>query len=272
MSAKTFLTGVFLLTCTSCSDTQVAGDMSSDMDTEMSKDMALDVSRDATTDLVEDMTEDVAMDLSHDMAPDSTSDMKDASADFPEDMLPDALSPAHRRMCIEEDNLRCKTQQKTQFGDCGEVIGAVFNGQQCVEATGCPGCQGDDCPMFDSIDSCATSCAQNGWCQVDKMPLLSVPQCIQIGCEEPLVTCVSSNTDPTNQFKPLGRGDVKAVCLEKDANAFCRKSQVACTDEGQWCCHYRREYSNLNSDELTQVCALTLQPNIQQVGCLFFSE
>ena len=266
---KTVIPVVFILLITSCSDPETPKDMSSDVSEEMSGDMA----KDAPKDIAEDVTEDISKDASKDIEPDHSPDMldmEDTSRDLSEDMNVEA--PAYRRMCIEEDIQRCQVQQKTQFGDCGEVIGAVFDGQQCVEATGCPNCQGDECPMFDSIESCASSCAQNGWCQLQKMPVLSEPKCTLNRCSEPLVVCIDSNTDPVDQLGPFGRGDAMADCREQDAFGYCRASQIECVREGQWCCNYRRMHNSLNSDELSQACALTLRTDVQQVGCIFIAE
>ena len=203
---------------------------------------------------------------------DSSTD--DASTDMPTDQSVDMSPPADRRICITEDAQRCAVQKKTQFGACDNVIGAVFDGRQCVEAKGCPNCQGDDCPMFDSIESCASSCAQNGWCQTQKMLALPLPQppCSRLNCVEPLVACIVSETDPTNQLAVFGRDRVMPECLEKDTRGFCRVSQVDCGDKGQWCCHYRLSEDSLISEEVSQVCALTLEPKVQQVGCIFFAE
>ena len=201
---------------------------------------------------------------------DSSTD--DASTDMPTDQSVDMSPPADRRICITEDAQRCAVQKKTQFGACDNVIGAVFDGRQCVEAKGCPNCQGDDCPMFDSIESCASSCAQNGWCQLQKIPVLSEPECTLNSCLEPLVVCVDSNTDPVNQLGPFGRGDAMADCRKQDEFGYCRASLIECMREGQWCCNYRRMYNSLNRDELSQACALTLKSNVRQVGCIFFAE
>lgn len=259
------------LLITSCSDTEVSKDMSVDMSEEMSGDMSLDVPKDIAADVTGDISRDVSKDIEPDHAPDMW-DMEDASRDLSEDMKVEM--PAYRRMCIDEDVQRCQVQQKTQFGDCGDVIGAVFDGQQCVEVKGCPNCQGDDCPMFDSIESCASSCSQNGWCQTQKMLALPLPQppCSRLNCVEPFVACIVSEADPTNQLEVFGRDGVMPECLEKDTRGFCRVSQVDCRDKGQWCCHYRLSEDSLISEEVSQVCALTLDPKVQQVGCVFFAE
>ena len=52
------------------------------------------------------------------------------------------------------------------FGDCGNALGWMWNGQDCVEVGGCT-C-GDACAsVFDSYDACLTSCVPPKCCGVD---------------------------------------------------------------------------------------------------------
>lgn len=258
------LTVLITLFVVSCSDTQVPPDMSSDISGDME-----DAPKDVAQDQQKDVSMDVPTDSSDDFGADTAPDLMDASTDMPPDQSMDMQTSAYRRMCIAEDVQRCVIQNKTQFGDCNQIIGAVFDGHQCVEAKGCEDCKGDDCPMFDSIESCASSCAQNGWCQAGKFPHLPSTECSITTCPQHFAFCVESDQDPADQFKPFGQAMNDVICRPKDASRYCFSARFFCDGDNQWCCHFIRGPGILRSDEFTEACALTLQPNIKQAGCSF---
>ncbi|TXD34520.1 hypothetical protein FRC96_12920 [Lujinxingia vulgaris] len=53
----------------------------------------------------------------------------------------------------------CPTQSPWVYGGCYGVMGVVFDGTQCVTASGC-GCPNDDCPAFETLEACAAACDQ----------------------------------------------------------------------------------------------------------------
>lgn len=205
-----------------------------------------------------------------DIASDLSSDMKDSSTDLASDMSVDLDEPAYRRTCIVEDAQSCKTQNMTQFGDCGQRIGVVFDGHQCVEVTGCEGCKGEDCPMFKSIDACISSCAQNGWCQSQKLPYLPPAQCGLTRCVQSLNVCLVSEVDPTGQLSAFGQANVEPKCIKNGRG--CAFSGLDCAGPHDWCCRFDLPEDSLTTSEFTQLCALTLNPNVTQAGCLFYSD
>lgn len=201
-----------------------------------------------------------------DMPPDVEIDMYEMARDI------QPVPEAYQRNCNDVKPNKCEVQTQTTFGDCGIFIGAVFDGTQCVEAYGCRGCQGDSCPLFESVEACSKSCASAGWCQSSKFNLLQPAQCHDLYCEEYMAVCVSSKTDPTPLMAPFGQNQQAAYCRKDSPSRACEFAAILCREKDQWCCTFRRNSTFISPEEYTQVCQLTLQPQVSGIGCSYLND
>jgi hypothetical protein len=221
---------------------------------------AMDVADDA----VEYSDEDTSLDATD---ADETTDVvvDDSSSDDSESDVPDAEDPL---ACLEVDGAECPVQDPTSYGDCRMSLGVVFDGEDCVAASGCD-CDGGGCPQFDSLTECARECSGASVCTEDDLPTYARDtepvMCRFLHCGLELTFCVSSQSDPADQLGALFPNE--RVACEKDARnctlAAALGGGTAC-EQGDWCCWID---GRLDVDSLRGACAASLLPGVQRGAC-----
>lgn len=188
---------------------------------------------------------------------------------------PTPLGPAEHDVCglgVDEQSAEtCRIQQQTTFGDCGEEIGAVFDGEQCVPAFGC-NCEGsEECPAFDSLEQCAAGCSDAGWCQPERMPIMwsSPPtdSCPGAHCSLMMAMCAAAGGE-------IGEFERVVAEVLPDFDVSCSDDLGSCVpfrgmeqcDAPDWCCELNGP-STINEETHRQFCSLSLLPQVRAVGC-----
>ncbi len=207
----------------------------------------------------------------------TSDDALDAREDADVDMAPPLpppldwsdLEPATRRVCVTEPKAPCIPRTLEDLGGCGQEIGYVFDGAQCVPAVGCPCEDEGGCGIFATASACARSCAADGWCQEDKLFEPSSPErdCTGYLWCDFTMTCVESDEDPTDELGALAEefGDVR--CREGRQGDFCAYSPGEC-GRGRWCCEvYPWSRRRVPEGEIG-LCAMTLMPNVMGFECI----
>ena len=180
-----------------------------------------------------------------------------------------ALGPAEQQMCRRDSQTRCVPRDPMALGDCGQALGYVFDGRQCVEATGCP-CEGDEpCGIFETASACAASCAADGWCQQGKYADLGRVEleCTGHRCYDFMMTCVDSDDDPGEELIALTDGQMFISCREGQPNDLCAASPGDC-GPGRWCCQVGGAFITVPPEAEEGFCALTLMPDVMGFGCI----
>jgi hypothetical protein len=194
----------------------------------------------------------------HDMTdPDADVSDDDADAD-PDEWRPDAV----RGSCpvqVDADLPPCLAVDPRGFGECDLPLGAVFDGSECVEVTGCE-CTGPGCPRFTTTGECAVACAAAGFCRDDKQTWVAAPiASVGTFCDA-LYACFDSDVDPSSRFESY----LPRLLYR------CRQSGYCSRDE--WGCGARGDLggSLLYVDEsmCLEVCAATLLPEVTRVTCV----
>lgn len=201
----------------------------------------------------------------------STPDLSsvDASAELSE-MGPTALSLAQNRACTLPDPPQaCRVQRADEFGDCGEALGAVFDGAQCVPVTGCA-CTGEDCPLFESVSQCASACSAQGWCQADKLIHTSTqskvqPPCDGIFCGTAFAMCIHAEVDPSVELNKVAP-NLMMTC-HRGGRGYCLVTGPGCSEQ-EWCCSTTRNVWTLDATQSSEMCALSLLTTSIQISCI----
>lgn len=200
--------------------------------------------------------------------PDAAPDVADVS-----DAAPD-LPPAMHSTCAPDAGpdatAGCRVQAPDAFGDCATPLGVVFDGTECVPASGCD-CQGDDCPAFDSFEACATSCAAEGIYQPAHLPRVNSDEtlsCDSYFCQGWAAFCSSADADPTDRYDTL-TPNLEVTCSRQE-DSYCDIAWIPA--EGQcagddWCCEIRGAWS-MNPALFEQMSRLSLLPTVKPGGCL----
>lgn len=188
-------------------------------------------------------------------------------------MGPTALSLAQNRACTLPDPPQaCRVQRADEFGDCGEALGAVFDGAQCVPVTGCA-CTGEDCPLFESVSQCASACSAQGWCQIDKLKYnyrpLGKPPCDGEFCGTVFAMCIKSEVDPSTDLNKVAPNLTPMNCGPGDGVTYCSFEEPGCSRE-DWCCYTTRGLWDLDATKTTEMCALSLLVTSTNISCLSF--
>ncbi|RDV38740.1 hypothetical protein DV096_08005 [Bradymonadaceae bacterium TMQ3] len=205
-------------------------------------------------------------------APLDTFDASDAETSSPDtDAAPD-LPPAPHNVCDlsdpAPDSTPCPIQDPGAYGDCDAVLGVVFDGTQCVTASGCE-CQGDDCPAFDSLEACVTSCAQGGYCQTARLPHYLAGACPGETCFDLTSICAepSGQLADFETFLTDNLPGMNVRCTDSsDICAATTPSPHTCLPD-DWCCTFIAS-TPFDLPRHHSYCALTLLPNVRALGCL----
>ena len=224
-------------------------------------DAATDVASDADT--APDASPDTPEDT--DASPDTTED-----ADAAKDTDP-TLPPAPHNICElsdpTPDTTPCPIQDPDAYGDCDAVLGVVFDGTQCVTASGCD-CQGDDCPAFDTLEDCATSCAGAGYCQTERLTSLLTGACPGEDCFNLTTICAAPSGELADfeAFLTNNLPDLRIVCSENEGLCGANIFPHTCLPD-DWCCTISGPYP-FDRPRHHGHCAITLLPNTRALGCL----
>jgi hypothetical protein len=166
----------------------------------------------------------------------------------------------------------CRAQDPGSFGDCATSIGVVFDGTGCVAVSGCP-CDGEDCPAFDTLEECAKSCGAEGWCQMDRAPVLHPYQpertvCADWNCQaEGTGVCVSATTNPEQRMRDI-TSYLSVQCFDSIdiCAATVRVPRGANCVDGDWCCVFS---GGQNKGFREDFCRVSLLPDVRQGGCMW---
>ncbi len=181
------------------------------------------------------------------------------------------LGAASRRMCVRDEQTQCVVRDPGEFGGCGEHVGYVFDGTQCVQVLGCtcesPGeCRG----VFETASACASSCAADGWCAQDKNGFDPLElECTGFRCDRLLYTCVASDEDPSEELTKIMVGHRFVSCRPSTTFDPCQGTPGAC-GEGRWCCEVAPEPITDDTSSETGMCAVTLMPDVLGFDCISF--
>lgn len=171
----------------------------------------------------------------------------------------------------------CQVQDAGIFGDCAMSLGAMFDGTQCVPVHGCE-CQGEGGPRFDSLETCAQRCAEEGWYQPSRMPLICpgvTMSCTEEGYAEFLGFCDTSKTNPEARLRAI-MPDFSVRCTEARESVCivpwvpyeCIVPWVPYEESCQgddWCCTGWNIPIDAHMRHL-QVRAMSLLPSVKQGG------
>ena len=141
------------------------------------------------------------------------------------------------------------------YGACEALIGWAFTGQSCELLSGCD-C-GDDCELFfESELDCATTCADAGECNEDKLVGVYLAQELTLGgfCDE-VDVCTP---DAYSQLLPELFPDL-FTC--EGSGQFCADQEEICTVS----------WGGAVSEPLWgQLCAASLLPGISTIACVIY--
>src|SRR5690554_2103624 len=206
-----------------------------------------------------------------DAAPDSSP--QDATEDSENTQAPDtALPPAEHNICDVSDPApdptACPIQQPDAFGDCATPLGVVFDGTQCAIASGCD-CDGEDCPAFDTLEDCATTCAQAGFCQAERLPHYLNGACPGDSCFDLTTICAapSGELSEFEAFLEATLPELRISCSENTAICGVNIFPHTCLPDG-WCCTISGPYT-FDLPRHQGYCAITLLPTVRALGCIF---
>ncbi len=184
----------------------------------------------------------------------------DASIDAPPDAPRDAGLDAPREPSCAVDAgpiaPSCDVVDPTSFGDCGERIGAAFDGTTCVEVTGCP-CDGGRCTPFGTVEECARDCAAAGRCRIDVLSDLSYAGGDHCGFCDRLGLCFDATDDPTSRVEPVMPRSTPTCAPGGGTDPF------RCRDETWECVLRNHEGSGVtfvDPPEHQEICAASLLP------------
>jgi hypothetical protein len=140
------------------------------------------------------------------------------------------------------------------YGDCDLALGWAFDGTSCASFSGCD-CAPDCDLFFPGPVACASACAAVGECREDIVEGVALAQ-EPIGpgslCDQ-VDACVDSP-------------ELKGWLTELFPGLSCDGSPLDCDAET---CQLQFQ-SVLTKEEWTQICAATLLPGIEQIGCVVF--
>ncbi len=141
------------------------------------------------------------------------------------------------------------------YGPCDAIIGWAFNGDECVEISGCD-C-GDDCDLFfDSLDDCALTCAGAGECNTQKFSGEAL-------AEDPFVQ--GNTCDEVNVCTP----DVwmEAVMALFPDQFVCEGNGFPCDGTNKCAVQWAGE---VGPELWEQLCAASLVPGVDKVACVIW--
>lgn len=140
------------------------------------------------------------------------------------------------------------------YGDCDLALGWAFDGTSCASLSGCD-CAPDCDLFFAGPVACASACAAAGECREDIVEAVALAQ-EPIGpgslCDQ-VDACVVSP-------------ELKGWLMELFPGLNCEGSPLDCDAET---CQLQFQ-SVLTPEEWTQICAATLLPTIEKLGCVVF--
>jgi hypothetical protein len=118
----------------------------------------------------------------------------------------------------------CKTLDPNSFGVCAAIIGVVFDGEKCVEASGCD-C-GNQCSyVFKTMLACEISCKVGS---TDLCADFEQPGCSKKGCDEGMICDITVGCVPSTCSCNPKNGDIKCTadcmggtCVPKDDQKCC---------------------------------------------------
>ncbi|HIN85620.1 MAG TPA: hypothetical protein EYN06_03985, partial [Myxococcales bacterium] len=120
--------------------------------------------------------------------------------------------------CTSVDPTTCQTLDPNSFGPCEAELGIVFDGQNCVTASGCD-C-GSDCDAFyDTIEACKEACISK-----DKCADFVAPGCVQSGCPEGQ-TCDTNAGDCVPSTCSCDPETGEVICTADCGGGVCVTSQ-----------------------------------------------
>lgn len=138
---------------------------------------------------------------------------------------------------------RCEVRDPSSFGDCGQEIGAVFDGRYCVLVQGCPD---QATRMYAHRAQCAMECAAAGHC----------------------------GDNIANVRYPVGSGhehcDLFNMCLSDvyDVEDIARVAPDAYCPGGETCESCFIDSVTVDEELAPTLCALSLLPQIFDIGCI----
>jgi hypothetical protein len=173
-------------------------------------------------------------------------------------------------MCPTREVDACVTQTQALWDQgCDDDLGVFFDGKACRPAQGCA-CEGDGCPtFFDSVESCARTCGQEGQCAQDVMPWgkYSADMYIPVTCQEGIAVCYDSEQDPTAVINQRFAKRIGFECSPPEASSICEfRLELGCSQ--QWCCYGPPEDGVEERAELQELCGGSLYPEVLGITCI----
>jgi hypothetical protein len=155
---------------------------------------------------------------------------------------------------MDADFSACPVLEPTAYGDCANVLGAVFDGRHCVPVSGCD-CGADCAAFFPTVESCATGCAAVGRCNTDKFRAPELPLRVGYFCD---------------LVEPCGDNDAATLAevLSIWPTITCGGSETYCICPTTLMCYAQSVV--LDEDLYRRACAITLLAGIDCVSCTIF--
>ncbi len=141
------------------------------------------------------------------------------------------------------------------YGTCDAIIGWAFDGQECVLLSGC-GCESDCDLFYETLDECATTCADAGECNPDKF--------IGAGIKEnPFVQ--GDGCDEVDVCTPQSLHD--AVMALFPGMFTCEGNGFPCEGDGKCTVQWQGE---VDAELWKQLCAASLVPDLETIACVIW--
>jgi hypothetical protein len=155
---------------------------------------------------------------------------------------------------VDADLTACPALDPSGYGACGSVLGAIFDGNQCVEVSGCD-CGADCAGFFPTVEACASGCAAAGRCNTGKFLGPDLP--IEVG-------------DFCDLLEPCGQGDPSTLAqvLSVWPDLTCGGAETHCTCATTLMCY--AQTVTIDADVYRRACAASLLPTVACVSCTVF--
>ena len=184
----------------------------------------------------------------------------------------DATRPdASAMVCPHIEANVCRVQSAEGFGECGQPLGAVFTGRECVPVPGCA-CTGEQCPEFDTAEQCAQACASADVCRQDEAfdenrPSVDLLDCERDLCPIAVAFCSDAKDNPSSLIERAAPALRPITCQRVASPGNPCYLTDDCTPD-QWCCWYEPSQSSISSLQGLHACRASLLPQTRYVGCL----
>ncbi len=167
----------------------------------------------------------------------------------------------------------CSEELQITKEECSDGGGVLFDGRQCHPTEACDCNEHDECALFATIEDCAQSCSDHGWCTPDKLPHnpSGEPFCPGDGCMSvPPTACVLTDEDPSENFTGLVGASVGCSDDLQLCNLDFSNPDAQVCPEDAWCCSVGSAASAASEDEKeyhSKLCAISLMPDVKFMSC-----